>query len=135
MSGPDKPLIWLHGEIKTPPFAPQARVEAGVLLCRLQRGEVLSLPHSRPMPTIGPACHELRVSDDRASWRVVYRIDPDAILILSVFKKMTRTTPNRVIETCHVVCAVTIQLQPRRSDGQPEEEAARGFWLEGRYRR
>jgi hypothetical protein len=28
----DKPLAWLHGEIKTPPFSTEARIEAGVLL-------------------------------------------------------------------------------------------------------
>ena len=49
---PDKPLVWLHGEVKTPPFTTTARLEAGVLLRRLQRGEKLALPHSRPMPAI-----------------------------------------------------------------------------------
>ena len=74
----DKPLIWLHGEIKTPPFSQAARLEAGFLLRKLQRGESLSLPHSRPMPAIGPRCHELRVTDKRKTWRVIYRIDADA---------------------------------------------------------
>ncbi|MGH2372677.1 MAG: type II toxin-antitoxin system RelE/ParE family toxin, partial [bacterium] len=46
MNGEDKPLVWLHGEIKTPPFSATARIEAGVLLRRLQRGDRLSLPHS-----------------------------------------------------------------------------------------
>jgi hypothetical protein len=40
----DKPLVWLHGEIRTPPLSAAARVEAGVLLRRLQRGEILGLP-------------------------------------------------------------------------------------------
>lgn len=34
----NKPLAWLYGEVKTPPFTPEARIEAGVLLRRLQRG-------------------------------------------------------------------------------------------------
>jgi len=46
----DKPLVWLKGEVKTPPFGNQARLEAGLLLRRLQQGQGLSLPHSRPMP-------------------------------------------------------------------------------------
>ena len=46
----DKPLLWLHVEVKTPPFSSAARIEAGVLLRRLQRGETIALPHSRPMP-------------------------------------------------------------------------------------
>jgi len=48
-----KPLIWLHGEIRTPPLSRNARLEAGFLLRKLQAGDNLALPHSRPMPSIG----------------------------------------------------------------------------------
>jgi phage-related protein len=100
MAMKDKPLVWLHGEIKTPPFSSKARIEAGYLLRRLQMGEKLSLPHSRPMPSIGARCHELRIEDENKAWRIVYRIDPDAIVILEVFEKTTRTTPKDVKENC-----------------------------------
>ena len=100
MSPGDKPLIWLHGEIKTPPFSRPARLEAGHLLRRLQRGDVIGMPHSRPMPAIGAHCHELRVRDVDADWRLVYRSDDDAVVILEVFSKTTRTTPGNVIEAC-----------------------------------
>jgi phage-related protein len=100
MARADRPLVWLRGEVKTPPFSPEARVEAGVLLRRLQRGERLSMPHSRPMPAIGPRCHELRVVDERTSWRIVYRIDTDAIVVADVFRKTTQATPKRVIDDC-----------------------------------
>jgi phage-related protein len=96
----DKPLVWLHAEIKTPPFATEARIEAGVLLRRLQRGESLGMPQSRPMPAIGKRCHELRVRDGAANWRIVYRTDGDAIVIGEVFAKKTRTTPKDVIANC-----------------------------------
>jgi phage-related protein len=96
----DKPLVWLRGEIKTPPFSGAARVEAGVLLRRLQWGEILSLPHSRPMPRIGRRCHELRIPDERATWRVIYRVDSDAIVIGEVFAKKTAQTPAHVIDNC-----------------------------------
>ncbi len=52
--GIDMPLVWLKGEVRTPPFSPEARLEAGFLLRRLQKGESFGLPHSRPMPAIGP---------------------------------------------------------------------------------
>jgi len=94
----DKPLVWLHGEVKTPPFSQAARIEAGFLLRRLQEEENLGLPHSRPMPSIGPRCHELRINDHNATWRIVYRIDSDAIVILEVFKKGTAKTPAHVID-------------------------------------
>lgn len=99
MNHEDKPLVWLHGEVKTPPFSPEARVEAGVLLRRLQQGESLGLPHSRPMPSVGARCHELRVNDQGVAWRIIYRVDPDAIIILEVFSKKTRRTPQDVIDT------------------------------------
>ena len=100
MGESDKPLVWLHGEVKTPPFSSLARVEAGFMLRRLQSGEKLSLPWSRPMPSIGPRVHELRVNDERITWRIIYRLDSDAIVIVEVFEKKTRTTPKTVIDTC-----------------------------------
>jgi phage-related protein len=102
MSKADKPLVWLHGEIKTPPFSANARIEAGVLLRRLQRGESVPLPHSRPMPGIGKACHELRIQDETRTWRIVYHIDKDAIVILEVFAKTTQRTPKSAIKSCKV---------------------------------
>lgn len=95
-----KPLVWLHGEVKSPPFSPAARQEAGELLRELQSGESLALPHSRPMPSIGPGCHELRIVDEDKSWRIIYQIRPDAILIADVFQKGTQATPVHVIVAC-----------------------------------
>lgn len=96
----DKPLVWLHGEIKTPPFSLEARIEAGMLLRRLQGGESIGLPHSRPMPLIGKRCHELRIHDEDVTWRIVYRTDADAIVIGEVFPKKTGRTPKKVIDVC-----------------------------------
>jgi phage-related protein len=96
----DKPLVWHHGQIKTPPFSRAARVEAGTLLRKLQRGEPLGMPHSRPLPAIGPRCHELRVQDAAAAWRIVYRLDTDAVVIVEVFPKKTRATPKAIIDAC-----------------------------------
>jgi len=96
---PDKPLVWLEGKVQTPPFSPEARRQAGWLLRRLQRGEMLTMPDSRPMPTIGPRCHELRIPDRAASkeWRIIYRVDADAIVIADAFAKKSRTTPKGAI--------------------------------------
>jgi phage-related protein len=96
----DKPLVWLHGEVRTPPLSQQARIETGVLLRRIQQGESLGMPVSRPMPSIGKRCHELRIVDEDSTWRVLYRIDDDAIVIAEVFKKKTQATPKSVIEAC-----------------------------------
>lgn len=56
------------------------------------------MPHSRPIPAIGSRCHELRINDRAHTWRIVYRTDPDAIVIVEVFSKKTRATPRLVIE-------------------------------------
>jgi phage-related protein len=92
MSQNNKPLVWLHGEIKTPPFSQSARLEAGFLLRQLQH-----------MPTIGVNCHELRVRDADQNWRIMYRIDDDAILILEVFSKKSQATPKTVIDICKTI--------------------------------
>ena len=97
-----KPLVWLHGEIKTPPFSSAARLEAGRLLRRLQRGDRLGMPASRPMPVIGARCNELRIVDTAVTWRIMYRLDEDAVVILEVFAKKTEQTPPHVIATCRM---------------------------------
>jgi len=95
-----RPLVWLHGEIRTPPLSREARIEAGFLLRQIQDGEMPGLPHVRPMPGIGPRCHELRIVDSDATWRIIVRLDGDAIVIAEVFCKKTRATPRSVIATC-----------------------------------
>ena len=90
----------LRGEIKTPPMSESARRETGFLLRRLQQGELLALPHSRPMPNIGPRCHELRINDENKTWRIIYRIDNDAIVVVEVFEKKTQKAPRQIIANC-----------------------------------
>jgi phage-related protein len=99
----DKELVWLRGEVKSPPFSAKSRREAGFLLRLVQQGVLLSMPQSRPMPQIGPRCHELRIRDPEKSvtWRIIYRIDPDAVIIGDIFAKKTPQTPDSVIDACH----------------------------------
>jgi phage-related protein len=92
--------VWLHGEVRTPPLTAIARVEVGVLLRRLQRGESLGLPQSRPLPAVGRGCHELHVVDADATWRIFNRIDQDAIVVAEVFAKKTQATPKVVVGAC-----------------------------------
>ena len=98
MSPAHKPLVWLSGEVKTPPFSAVARVEAGFLLRMLQAGQNLAMPYSRPMPVIGARCHELRIQDEGRTWRIVYRVDADAVVITEVFAKTSQTTPAAAVK-------------------------------------
>jgi phage-related protein len=89
-----KELVWFVQALQTPPAGPAARREAGFLIRLLQQGERLSLPESRPMRSIGRRVHELRIEDAAMglTWRIIYRIDDDAILIVDWFHKKTKTT-------------------------------------------
>ena len=95
------------------PFSGEARVEAGFLLRMVQAGQNLSMPHSRPMPVIGARCHELRVQDANRTWRIIYRVDADAVVIVEVFAKTSQATP-----------AVAIKNSQRRL--RAYDEAAKG---------
>ena len=100
MSPNDRPLVLLAGGLGTPPMPAAARREAGYLLRQVQQGVMLTMPESRPMPGIGPRCHELRVEADRGEWRVVYRTDSDAIVVAEIFQKKSRTAPKAVLDRC-----------------------------------
>lgn len=71
-----------------------------MLLRLLQNGEPLGMPQAERLPDVGRRCGALRIRDAEHNWRIMYRIDPDAILILDVYSKKTRTIPEEVIERC-----------------------------------
>ena len=52
------------------------------------------------MPRIGPGCHELRVRNRGRNGRIIYRIDPDGIVIVEVFANESQETPRHVIAAC-----------------------------------
>jgi ribosome-binding protein aMBF1 (putative translation factor) len=94
----------------------------------LQGGESLGLPHSRPMPSVGARCHELRIVDAGGSWRIVYRIDLDAVLILEVFRKTTQKTPKHVIDVCrHGSGTTTPREVPTMSNSKESRLKAKGW--------
>lgn len=95
-----KPVVWLHGEVKTPPFTAEGRREAGYLLRLLQEGESVGMPQAEPLPILGRRCGALRVRDGGHNWRIVYRLDADAVLVVDVYPKKTRTIPQEVINLC-----------------------------------
>lgn len=90
-----KPIFWLGGVIKTPPFTEKGRKEAGAHLGLLQDGELLGMPYSRPLPIVGARCHELRVKDESHEWRIVCRIDPTFIIVANIFAKKGKSMQQR----------------------------------------
>ena len=97
---PRKPVFFMTDEIRTPPMSVNARREAGFLVGRLQEGSSPGMPLARPMPDIGRRCLELRIVDENVTWRVICRVDSDAVLVVYSFAKKTQTTPKAVIDLC-----------------------------------
>jgi phage-related protein len=91
--GLPKPLFIVRSEIKTPPMEEATRVRVGWLLRLRQEGEPVSMPDSRPMRQIDPRCHELRVREKDSAWRVIYSLEPRAVVVLTAFRKKSPSTP------------------------------------------
>ena len=96
-----KPIRWLTEArgVPNPPFGDEARQAIGTFLRILQEGGRVTGPASKMMPVIGARVHELRVTDREANahWRIVYRTDPDAIVVVSYYDKNTQEMPPREI--------------------------------------
>ena len=71
-----------------------------MLLRLLQEGETLGMPHAEALPDVGPRCGALRVRDGGHNWRIMYRLDVDAVVVLDVYPKKTRKIPDEVIQRC-----------------------------------
>jgi phage-related protein len=100
MNGEDKPLVWLEGEIKTHRLPQRLASKPGRSYDVSNRGRTLECRIHGPCRPWGPGCHELRIRDADQNWRVIYRIDADAVVIVDVFAKRTGQTPQNVINRC-----------------------------------
>lgn len=80
-------------------FPEEVRSEIADALARLQEGQMLSMPLSRPMPSIGRGCHELRFRHRSGVYRVIYHLaGAGFVYVLHGFKKKTKETPWQNIE-------------------------------------
>jgi phage-related protein len=75
-------------------FPEDVRRELGKIIFDLQKGEKLSMPLSRPMPSVAAGVEELRVKDRSGAYRVFYYTRlADSVLIFHAFVKKTQRTP------------------------------------------
>ena len=80
-------------------FPEEVRGDLADALARLDEGLNLSMPLSRPMPSIGHGVHELRFRDRSGIYRVIYFIrKANDIWLIHAFKKKSQKTPNEDIE-------------------------------------
>ncbi len=77
----------------------EVRGELADVIARLERGHMLSMPLSRPMPSIGSGIHELRFRDKSGIYRTIYWLaGKGSIYLLHAFQKKTQKTPPQNIE-------------------------------------
>ena len=80
-------------------FSEAARARLGRELFRLQLGETLQMPTSRPMSSVAAGVAELRVRDENGVYRVFYyTASALGILVFHAFTKKTQQTPPLEIE-------------------------------------
>jgi phage-related protein len=60
-------------------FPEDVRGDLADVLARLEEGQMLSMPLSRPMPAIGSGVHELRFKDRAGIYRVTRFYSPFAL--------------------------------------------------------
>jgi phage-related protein len=66
---------------------------------RLDTGLMLSMPISRPMPSIGRGVHELRLKDQSGIYRLIYVfVGQGNLWLIHDFKKTMQQTPHKNIE-------------------------------------
>jgi len=96
----EKGLVYFEELDDYEDLSPEARNQIYEQLRKLQQGETIKPPFSRPMKTIGVRCHELRINDAGNQWRIFYHIADRDIVVLGILKKKSQKTPKRVISTC-----------------------------------
>jgi phage-related protein len=80
-------------------FPEEVREDLADALARLEEGHTLSMPLSRPMPSIGRGVHELRFRDRSGIYRVIYFLAGAGVIhLLHGFTKKTQQTPVQSIE-------------------------------------
>ena len=80
-------------------FPEEIRKEIGKAILDLQKGHSLSMPLSRPIPSVAPGVEELRIRDRAGSYRTFYYTKSNrGVLIFHAFVKKTQKTPLHEIE-------------------------------------
>lgn len=80
-------------------FPEEVRRELGKIIFDLQKGAKLSMPLSKPIPSVGPGVEELRIKDRAGAFRAFYLTrNANAVLIFHAFQKKTQKTPQKEIE-------------------------------------
>ncbi len=97
------------GNETTVGLAQRVGEDAAVLSCCLPRGRSPATPFAARRfaqhavcathANARSRCGELRIPDATLTWRILCRLDPDAVVIVDVFDKKTPATPATILAT------------------------------------
>jgi phage-related protein len=80
-------------------FPEEIRGDLADALARLEAGQTLAMPLSRPMPIIGNGVHELRLKGRSGAYRVFYVLPGAGIVyVLHASQKKTQATPKNNLD-------------------------------------
>lgn len=80
-------------------FPNQVKKNLGYLIYKLQIGEVITAPKSKPFKSIEVGVSELRIKDSSGAYRVFYFFKTQkGVMIIHAFKKKTQKTPKKEID-------------------------------------
>lgn len=80
-------------------FPKEVRTRLGRGLFRLQMGERIGMPNSRPMPAVAVGVSELRVRAEDGTFRAFYyTASSRGVLVFHAFVKKTQRTPPLELE-------------------------------------
>lgn len=80
-------------------FPEEIRGDIADAAARLEEGQMLSMPLSRPMSSIGRGVHELRFKDRAGIFRVVYvLVGAGTVWFIHAFQKKSEKTPQEDID-------------------------------------
>jgi phage-related protein len=80
-------------------FPEEVRRELGKAIFDLQKGEVLGMPLSRPMPSVAPGAAEVRIRDRAGIYRAFYYArSARGILVFHAFVKKSQAAPKHDLD-------------------------------------
>jgi phage-related protein len=87
-----KPAVFhLKAQVAIRGFPEDVRRELGKAIFDLQKGEKISMPLSRPMPSVATGVEELRVKNRSGAYRIFYYLRlADSVLIFHAFVRKHR---------------------------------------------
>ena len=78
----------------------EIKKDLGSILTKLQKGEPVGHPDTKPMINVAPGVFEIRLKDGSGAYRAFYILKTaHGIMVFHSFKKKTRKTPIQEIET------------------------------------